>query len=525
MQKKIVNRIIGGCFALVIGITTIIALLIGDRSEAASDDITAQTFTHNLIIKNGKLFTFSGISVSKISTETNWVGVSSGLNHSLAINSLGELYAWGTNTYGQLGDDTTANKSIPTKIGNKTNWVSIAAGDAYSLAINALGELWAWGRNAYGQLGDGTTTDRHAPVRIGNMTNWKSIAASTSFHSLAINNLGELWAWGNNSYGEVGDGTQNNKRTSPVRVGTAKNWVSISVGMQCSIALNSFGERWAWGSNSGQFGDSTYSSTTPKKIGTASNWISIASGYNHSLAINSLGELWACGSNSQGQVGDGTTTYTSSLVRIGTASNWVSVAAIAYNSAAINDLGEVWKWGNGTPQPVRVNLYRDVAAPNSGHGYTVSAPSANSVLLGDSYTFTVTRTSGIGHIGLKLSTTCGTLELTNTNGNVYTYTVSNVIDNITASNFTVTTFNVAKPSNGTGYTTTAQSESPIVVGGVYIFTITLATGYDIPRVRLNTTNGILSMTSVDQQIYTYTVSNIVGNITANNFSISVSKIQ
>ena len=92
------------------------------------------------------------------------------------------------------------------QIGSATTWTQIAGGAAHTLAVRSNGTLWAWGNNSSGELGDGTFTDRHAPKQIGTDTHWRSVAAGWS-HSLAIKTDGTLWAWGDNDFGQVGDGT------------------------------------------------------------------------------------------------------------------------------------------------------------------------------------------------------------------------------------------------------------------------------------------------------------------------------
>ena len=90
------------------------------------------------------------------------------------------FYGWGYNYYGQLGDGTTINKLTPIKIGNDTNWLQVSCGNYHTLAIKNDGTLWAWGNNELGQLGDGTTTNRTSPTKIANNTNWLKVSAGAS---------------------------------------------------------------------------------------------------------------------------------------------------------------------------------------------------------------------------------------------------------------------------------------------------------------------------------------------------------
>ena len=170
--------------------------------------------------------------------------VSAGESHSLAIygrvNEAWNLYAWGYNGYRQLGDGTSRSKNSPTQIGNAANWLSITAGKRHSLAISKDGKLYAWGDNDKGQLGDNTTTTRRAPTQIGNATNWVKVAAGAS-HSLAIDKDGELYAWGWNFFGQLGDTTTRDRRV-PKKIGNATNWVKVAAGASHSLAINKDGE-------------------------------------------------------------------------------------------------------------------------------------------------------------------------------------------------------------------------------------------------------------------------------------------
>ena len=132
-----------------------------------------------------------------------WSRTSTGMHHTTAINSLGQLYAWGSSRQGQLGTGKKTNEKRPVRIGTASNWESVSSSRFYNLAINKDGELYGWGDNTEGQLGNGTRTDQTRPVRIGASSNWSQVSAG-GVHSLAINEDGHLYAWGDNSAGQLG---------------------------------------------------------------------------------------------------------------------------------------------------------------------------------------------------------------------------------------------------------------------------------------------------------------------------------
>ena len=145
-----------------------------------------------------------------------------------------QIWSFGLNSSGQLGDETVANKSSPVQVGLTDNWSEIAAGTSHSLALKETGTLWAWGDNANGRLGDGSVVLKSSPVQIGALTTWSKIDNGTQ--SIALKTDGTVWCWGLNANGQVGDNTTVSK-SSPVQVGALTNWVSHSSGQQHTLAL------------------------------------------------------------------------------------------------------------------------------------------------------------------------------------------------------------------------------------------------------------------------------------------------
>ena len=145
------------------------------------------------------------------------ISCSSGAYHTLAIDESGNLWAWGYNYCGQLGDGTTQEKYIPEQVMPTTKFKVAVAGFDYSMAIDESGNLWGWGTNNSGQLGNEAIKDNTSkPVQIRPGTKFRSVANYFS-HTLAIDESGNLWAWGSNNKGQLGDGTGTDK-SSPVKI-------------------------------------------------------------------------------------------------------------------------------------------------------------------------------------------------------------------------------------------------------------------------------------------------------------------
>jgi len=230
--------------------------------------------------------------VSVVGGFLDWVQVSAGNEHSIGLRAGGSAWAWGNNGSGRLGDGTITDRSSPVSvIGGFQDWVQISAGGAHSAALRAGGSAWSWGRNLYGQLGDNSNTNRSSPVSvIGGFDDWVQISAGT-YHTIALRANGSAWAWGSNANGRLGDHSTTN-RSSPVSVvGGFSDWVHISPGYAHTIALRANGSAWAWGSNSfGELGDgSTTDKSSPVSVvGGFLDWVQISAGGNHTTAIRSV---------------------------------------------------------------------------------------------------------------------------------------------------------------------------------------------------------------------------------------------
>jgi len=180
------------------------------------------------------------------------VAVAAGQGHSLAVKSDGTLWAWGDNTVGQLGDGTTVLRSTPVQVSGLTGVVAVAAGKHQSLAVKSDGTLWTWGS----YVGDGTAP-RSTPGQVSSLTGVVAVEAGNS-HSLALKSDGSLWAWGENSRGQLGVGTGTGSSNTPVQVSNLTGVVAVASGFAHGMALKSDGTLWLWGDNTvGQLGDGT----------------------------------------------------------------------------------------------------------------------------------------------------------------------------------------------------------------------------------------------------------------------------
>jgi alpha-tubulin suppressor-like RCC1 family protein len=281
---------------------------------------------------------------------TNWRQVAGGYNHTAAIKTDGTLWTCGYNGYGQLGNNTTTNRSSPVRTaGGGTNWRQVAGGGSHAAAIKTDGTLWTWGNNGSGQLGDNTTSTRSSPVTTaGGGTNWRQVAGGGN-HTAAIKTDGTLWTWGWNAYGQLGDNTTSTRSSPVTTAGGGTNWRQVAGGGNHTAAIKTDGTLWTWGVNSlGQLGDNTTStrSSPVTTAGGGTNWRQVAGGYNHTAAIKTDGTLWTWGYNPSGQLGDNTTsTRSSPVTTVAGGTNWRQVACGDDHTAAIKTDGTLWTWG------------------------------------------------------------------------------------------------------------------------------------------------------------------------------------
>ena len=192
--------------------------------------------------------------------------------HTITLKSDGTVWAWGYNSDGQSGDRTGDSedecKLIPGQISGLSGVIAVAGAGRHTIALKSDGTAWAWGNNGDGQLGDGTTTGRATPGQVSGLSGIIAIACGED-HTIALKSDGTLWAWGYNGSGQLGDGTTNETypygTTTPVQVSKLSDVIAIACGALHTIALKSDGTVWAWGDNGyGQLGDGTYtSSNTP----------------------------------------------------------------------------------------------------------------------------------------------------------------------------------------------------------------------------------------------------------------------
>lgn len=339
-------------------------------------------------------FIFSIFLFTSGSLQASSPMISGGGYHSLALKSDGTVWSWGRNNFGQLGNGKHSKKNIPVLVKELEDVIAIAAGTWHSMALKSDGTVWTWGLNNYGQLGDGTFRNRKTPVQVKNLTDVIAIAGGY-LHSLALKSDGTVWAWGSNWSGQLGNETIVGASEIPIQVNSLSNISAIACGGDHSLAIRSSdGTIWAWGNNFyGQLGNGSGTNTTaPVLVNGLSDVSKVNGGYIHSLALVSDGSVWTWGNNRYGQLGDGSTREERRTpVQVMNIDSITSISARGWHNLALHSEGKVFSWGNnsngqlgdGTRTerhiPVEVKELEDITDISTGWQHSLALKSDGTV--------------------------------------------------------------------------------------------------------------------------------------------------
>ncbi|WP_396158315.1 T9SS type A sorting domain-containing protein [Flavobacterium sp.] len=229
-------------------------------------------------------------------------------------------------------------------------WLQIASASYnqgfYSAGIQVDGTLWCWGQNNFGQLGDGTTTDKLVPTQVGTDTDWATVALGIN-STYAIKQNGTLWAWGSNSDGQLGDGT-NTGRLLPAQVLPGTTWLRISAGEQFMIAQKSDGTLWSCGNDDlDQLGRGTLPGDTRilLQISSATDWSAIKCQLAHTLLEKPNQTVWGFGHGDLGKLATGTNGGYSVPSQLLPGTGWVQATPGSQSSFFKNSNGTIWGCG------------------------------------------------------------------------------------------------------------------------------------------------------------------------------------
>ena len=298
--------------------------------------------------------------------------VTGGISHSVALKQDGSVWTWGGNTYGQLGNNSTATTEEPTQvlgkdgIGLLEDVKMVAAGHYHTLALKNDGSVWAWGYNNNGQLGNNTQTNRYTPVQVlgekgeGYLKDIIYISAG-EYYSIAVNKKGEVYSWGNNNNGQLGDGTVVTRHTPVKAKANLTGVIQVASKYNHTVALKSDGTVWGWGYNAyGQLSDNTMTNRTipVKALETQDTYITdaieISASYFSTIILKNDGTVISVGRDADGELGDNNTTEKHLPVKVvnsdntGYLSGITSIRNAGYSTYALTKEGKIYAWGSNS---------------------------------------------------------------------------------------------------------------------------------------------------------------------------------
>jgi|HigsolmetaAR203D_1030402.scaffolds.fasta_scaffold00989_6 alpha-tubulin suppressor-like RCC1 family protein len=272
---------------------------------------------------------------------------SGGSQNNIAIKNDGTVWAWGDNSYGQVGVSPNVSSKVlsPSQVPNLMDVKAVDTGATFSVALRTDGSVWTWGSNEGGTLGvPDIATYTYNPVQVTSLTGVQSISSGKE-HTIALKEDGTVWTWGRNTYGQLGVGQDVDASKTPVQVPGLVDVKAISAGYLYSVALKNDGTVWVWGRSLDIFGVDSGSIFTPVKIEGLEDVVHIEAGGNHTFAKKSDETVWAWGNNGVGQFGNGNTTSSRTPIQIEELTGFESLSAGVNFSLGVKSDNTVWAWG------------------------------------------------------------------------------------------------------------------------------------------------------------------------------------
>jgi len=347
---------------------------IGTSTPVTADEFTyilgtAEAWGANSAGQLGNGTTTDDLTPGPVSDLPMVVDMSSGGDDfSNAVTFMGDVYAWGDNTLDELGTGNTTSSSTPVPVvgvggsGTLGGMVAVASGDASGYALSGTGNVYAWGDNTKGELGNNSTVDSSTPVEVvgpGGSGFLSGIVAVSSRGNAAyaLTASGNVYAWGNDAFGELGNGVTGGQSDVPVLVqqvgggGTLDNVAAVSAGAEDGYAILAGGQVVSWGYNvDGELGNgtsgSTHGSNVPVDVSGLNDAVAVTGGVFHALAVTTSGAVEAWGANNSGELGLPLSTLGSDVpVDVSGVGNVIDVNGGDGFSLALTSSGDLYAWG------------------------------------------------------------------------------------------------------------------------------------------------------------------------------------
>jgi alpha-tubulin suppressor-like RCC1 family protein len=307
---------------------------------------------------NGQLgdgSTGSGDSVPRLVTSgPAFTQVVAGAAHTCALTAAGVAYCWGSNGYGQLGDNSTTQRTAPVAVAGGITFDSLSAGYYHTCGVAGTA-LYCWGLDTDGQLGDDASfANKSVPTVVAGGQSWASVSAG-QYHTCALTTAGDAYCWGQDTYGQLGNDASFTGSGTPVIVAGSRTWDGISAGGWHTCGVDAGGVGYCWGANyDGRLGVDTTAiadgvhQPTPVAVYGGLTWSTLRAGQYHSCGLTSTGSAYCFGYNGDGQIGDGTFTSPRRVRTLVVGEHtFTDLRVGSRHNCGLNGT-EVWCWGRGS---------------------------------------------------------------------------------------------------------------------------------------------------------------------------------
>ncbi len=343
---------------LAIGVNPASGTLSGTTTVAAVNGVA--TFANLSINNRGTGYTLTGSATTLTGATSNsfniglvFANVSAGYGLFVCgVTPAQTANCWGYNGYGQLGNGTTTASTTPVTVSGGRTFASVSAGVAATCGVTPAGAAYCWGHNGRGELGNGTTTGSTTPVAVSGGLTFAAVGSSNSSNfTCGVTTAGVAYCWGDNTYGELGNGTTDpvNPTTTPGAVSGGLTFASVSGGNGFACGVTTGGAAYCWGANGdGALGNgTTTASTTPVTVSGALTFASVTAGYYGACGVTTSGAAYCWGANNVGQLGNGTTTGSTTPVAVSGGLTFKTVSGGDDSfTCGVTTGGAAYCWGN-----------------------------------------------------------------------------------------------------------------------------------------------------------------------------------
>lgn len=369
------------------------------------------------------------IPVTALDTITPSVSIGGGFM--VALNNRGELFAWGDNSSGTLGNGATEASSTPVAIDSSVKFTQISAGFDHVLALSESGRVYAWGSSEYGQLGINTNLPVTSPTPVPTLNEITCVAISAGKHfSLALTEDGHIYAWGNNASLQLGEAvaTAGTQQSTPRRIPFPASafFTEINAGYSSASAMTNDGSIFLWGKNTFfQLGTDTESSKLPQPLSLSAQPKTIALGEEYTTVLYLDGTLKSIGRNAYGQFGNaavsenGTTVFKSAHADTPIFS---AICAGEYHTVALTASGDIYTAGRaiGAHAEEKNTTFTKLTLPDHTIATAIFAGYADSAAITQSGTVLTWGENGSGQLGNGTNTSeAAPKAVKNSDGSVF----------------------------------------------------------------------------------------------------------